>query len=72
MKHVNEVELCNKLNEVIDELRNGTIDVKIASEIFNGAGKIIKAKLGKLEYQLLTVKLQGKLAKIPFFEGNVK
>jgi len=68
----NESKLCQSLMEIHDELRAGTIDIKTAAELSNSAGKIIKAKLGKLDYELQKVKLKGKLPKIPFWEGNVK
>ena len=48
MKHISE--LTTELSELYDGLKNGTMDVKIATEMNNTAGKIINAQRVQLEY----------------------
>ena len=48
MKHISE--LTTELSSLYDGLKNGTVDVKIAAELNNTAGKIINAQRVQLEY----------------------
>jgi hypothetical protein len=48
MKHISE--LTTELSELYDGLKTGTVDVKIATEMNNTAGKIINAQRVQLEY----------------------
>ena len=48
MKHISE--LTTELSALYDGLKNGSIDVKIATEMNNTAGKIINAQRVQLEY----------------------
>ena len=48
MKHISE--LTTELSALYDGLKNGSIDVKIATEMNNTAGKIIHAQRVQLEY----------------------
>mgnify|MGYP000719297732 CR=1 FL=1 len=48
MKHIHE--LTTELTALYEALKNGTIDVKAASEMNNTAGKIINAQRVQLEY----------------------
>ena len=48
MKHISE--LTTELSELYEGLKNGTMDVKIATEMNNTAGKIINAQRVQLEY----------------------
>jgi hypothetical protein len=51
MKHISELTI--QLSDLYEELKNGTIDVKIAAEMNNTAGKIIHAQRVQLEYAAL-------------------
>ena len=51
MKHISELTI--QLSDLYDELKNSTIDVKIAAEMNNTAGKIIHAQRVQLEYAAL-------------------
>ena len=51
MKHISE--LTTELSALYDGLKNGSIDVKIATEMNNTAGKIIHAQRVQLEYAAL-------------------
>lgn len=51
MKHINE--LTDALTSLYAGIKNGTIDVKAASEMNNTAGKIINAQKVQLEYAAL-------------------
>ena len=51
MKHISELTI--QLSDLYEELMNGTIDVKIAAEMNNTAGKIIHAQRVQLEYAAL-------------------
>ena len=48
MKHISE--LTTELSALYEGLKNGAIDVKIAAEMNNTAGKIINAQRVQLEY----------------------
>jgi hypothetical protein len=48
MKHISE--LTTELSALYEGLKNGTVDVKIATEMNNTAGKIINAQRVQLEY----------------------
>ena len=48
MKHISE--LTTELTELYEGLKVGTIDVKVATEMNNTAGKIINAQRVQLEY----------------------
>lgn len=48
MKHISE--LTTELSALYDGLKNGSIDVKVATEMNNTAGKIINAQRVQLEY----------------------
>jgi hypothetical protein len=48
MKHISE--LTTELSELYEGLKNGTMDVKVATEMNNTAGKIINAQRVQLEY----------------------
>jgi len=48
MKHISE--LTTELSALYEGLKNGTMDVKIATEMNNTAGKIINAQRVQLEY----------------------
>ena len=48
MKHISE--LTTELSSLYEGLKNGTVDVKIATEMNNTAGKIINAQRVQLEY----------------------
>jgi hypothetical protein len=47
------VDLRNELLGVFNDLKDGSIDPKIASEMNNSAGKAIKTILAQLEYAAL-------------------
>ena len=51
MKHISELTI--QLSDLYEELKNSTIDVKIAAEMNNTAGKIIHAQRVQLEYAAL-------------------
>lgn len=51
MKHISELTV--QLSELYDGLRNGTIEVKTATEMNNTAGKIIHTQRVQLEYAAL-------------------
>ena len=48
MKHISD--LTKELSSLYDGLKNGTVDVKVAAELNNTAGKIIHAQRVQLEY----------------------
>lgn len=48
MKHISE--LTTELSALYEGLKNGTMDVKVATEMNNTAGKIINAQRVQLEY----------------------
>jgi hypothetical protein len=48
MKHISD--LTKELSSLYEGLKNGTVDVKIATEMNNTAGKIINAQRVQLEY----------------------
>lgn len=50
----NMTEMRTKLTEVFGGLIDGTIPPKVASEVNNTAGKIIKSCAVQLEYQVKT------------------
>lgn len=48
MRHISE--LTTELSSLYEGLKNGTVDVKVATEMNNTAGKIINAQRVQLEY----------------------
>ena len=48
MKNISE--LTTELSALYEALKNGTIDVKVATEMNNTAGKIINSQRVQLEY----------------------
>lgn len=50
----NITDLTTSLAELYNDLKVGAIDVKVASEMNNTAGKIINAQKVQLEYAALT------------------
>ena len=51
MKHISE--LSTELSALYEGLKNGSIEVKVAAEMNNTAGKIIHAQRVQLEYAAL-------------------
>jgi len=51
MKHINELTV--QLSDLYEGLKNGTIEVKVAAEMNNTAGKIIHTQRVQLEYAAL-------------------
>lgn len=49
----NITELTTQLTKLYQALRDGTIDVKVAAEMNNTAGKIINVQKVQLEYAAL-------------------
>ena len=49
----NIIEVREQLSEVFNELRNGSLEPKIAAELNNSAGKIINTLKVELEYYSL-------------------
>jgi hypothetical protein len=66
MKHISE--LTTELSALYDGLKNGSIDVKIATEMNNTAGKIINAQRVQLEY----AELRKEQPDIDFMKTKVK
>ena len=60
----NITDLTTSLAELYNDLKVGAIDVKVASEMNNTAGKIINAQKVQLEYAALTKQTPN----IPFLE----
>lgn len=50
----NVTDLRNDLLDVYEKTKSGTIDVKVASELANNAGKIIKTAALELAYNQFT------------------
>jgi len=50
----NVTDLRNDLLDVYEKTKAGTIDVRIASELANNAGKIIKTAALELDYNQFT------------------
>jgi hypothetical protein len=50
----NVTELTAQLTELFTALKDGSVDVKVASEMNNTAGKIINAQKVLLEYAAVT------------------
>jgi hypothetical protein len=48
MRHISELTI--ELSSLYEGLKNGTVDVKVATEMNNTAGKIINAQRVQLEY----------------------
>ena len=62
----NITDLTSNLADLYKSLKDGTVDVKVASEMNNTAGKIINAQKVQLEYAALR-----KVApNIPFLDGK--
>jgi hypothetical protein len=66
MKHISE--LTTELSTLYEGLKNGTMDVKIATEMNNTAGKIINAQRVQLEY----AELRKEQPDIDFMKTKVK
>ena len=66
MKHISE--LTTQLSALYEGLEKGTIDVKVAAELNNTAGKIIHAQRVQLEY----AELRKEQPDIPFMKTKVK
>ncbi len=66
MKHISE--LTTQLSALYKGLENGTIDVKVAAELNNTAGKIIHAQRVQLEY----AELRKEQPDIPFMRTKAK
>lgn len=62
----NITELNKHLTDLYQALRDGTIDVKIAAEMNNTAGKIINVQKVQLEY----AELRSEAPCIPFLGGG--
>lgn len=62
----NVTDLRNDLLDVYVKTKNGTIDVKVASELANNAGKIIKTAAIELAYNQFTKQSD---KRIKFLEG---
>ena len=62
----NVTDLRNDLLDVYGKTKAGTIDVKVASELANNAGKIIKTAALELAYNQFTKQSD---KKILFLEG---
>lgn len=58
-------DLTANLADLYKDLKDGTIDVKVASEMNNTAGKIINAQKVQLEYAAL----RKVTPNIPFLDG---
>jgi hypothetical protein len=66
MKHISE--LTTQLSALYEGLEKGTIDVKVAAELNNTAGKIIHAQRVQLEY----AELRKEQPDIPFMKTKIK
>lgn len=62
----NITDLTVQLTSLYDALKNGTIDVKVAAEMNNTAGKIINVQKVQLEYAAL----RDEAPTIPFLNGT--
>ena len=62
----NITELTVQLTDLYNALKDGTIDVKVASEMNNTAGKIINVQKVQLEYAAL----RDEAPVIPFLSGT--
>ncbi len=62
----NITDLTANLADLYKDLKNGTIDVKVACEMNNTAGKIINAQKVQLEYAAL----RNVTPNIPFLNGK--
>lgn len=61
-------ELSEKLAGLYEGLASGTIDMKLATELNNTAGKLISAHKVQLAYHAL----RGESPVIPFLAGNTR
>lgn len=68
MKMANVVDMRNELLNVFTELRKGTIELPIAQELNNTAGKI----LNTIKVELAKAALCGEKPKIAFLGGDTK
>jgi hypothetical protein len=66
MKHISE--LTTELSALYEGLKTGAVDVKIATEMNNTAGKIINAQRVQLEY----AELRKEQPDIDFMKTKVK
>ncbi len=64
----NITDLTASLAELYKDLKDGTIDVKVAGEMNNTAGKIINAQKVQLEYAAL----RNVMPRIPFLDEEQK
>ncbi len=64
MNHIEEIS--KELRKVFNGLRDGTIDIKQASEMNNTAGKIISIAKVQLAYHMLT----GSIPDMPFLDAK--
>ena len=62
----NITDLTVQLTSLYEALKNGTIDVKVAAEMNNTAGKIINVQKVQLEYAAL----RDEAPVIPFLSGT--
>lgn len=63
--------ICATLKKTTDGLLDGTLDLKVAAEIHNGLGKIIRIQTAAVAY--CAVHSNNPLAKqLPFFEQCAK
>lgn len=67
MKIKNVSDLRTDLLDVYEQTKAGLIDVKVASELSNNAGKIIKTAALELAYNQWTKQSD---KKIPFLQGE--
>ena len=64
MNHIEE--MSKELRKVFNGLRDGTIDIKQATEMNNTAGKIISIAKVQLAYHMLT----GTVPEMPFLDAK--
>lgn len=64
----NITELRNALSGLFDEIKNGAVDVKVASEMNNTAGKIISSLKVQLDY----AELRKEEPSIPYLDERKK
>lgn len=64
----NIVQLREQLATLFDDIKNGAVDVKVATEMNNTAGKIISSCKVELEYAQLK-QGAGASTRIAFLEG---
>lgn len=67
MKDVDQIN--RDLSKVIDGLLDGSMQPKVAAEVSNAAGKIMKGHLGQLQHMELVAK-NPSMKPLPFFGGG--